>query len=570
MLRGSRVADVTRAGREFDKRCSVFGAGARTGSDKWWRALFEQLVAQGLLLPRTLTGGRTVTVFGVSPAGYAFLRGEATLDMVVPQEMLDEESGGGGASAKGKRVSATLSGAAARVCDALRAWRSARAVEDKKPAYVYFTDAVMEAVALAMPRTLQQLQAIPGLGHAKVQAIGAALLEVVAPHLGDVGAAASSAATGAEMVHHPPPGADGFTVSLSAEEESLFGELLAFRASLAQRLHMRPDHLVGEPALRLLTLRRPSALEGPYGLEGVPGVNAFLLLNHGRALLEACTGGAARRGLSPDAGRKAMELQEASRRAHLAASEAAALAAAASGAFNRGDAPAPGSLRLGIATMAPASGDSFSAAQQASYDSWTSGASLALVASSRTPKPIQTSAVMGHLLDAARAGRELDWGRLGSEIGIDAPGRFTLHQLLSAARAVRAAQPAGESVKLRAIRDMLPQGQADLIDAAQKGCTWDCIKFALALLECGVQVLDADGPQQPPLATLGAGDACGQKRARPESVQRADVLAFLRAHGAAGRAAIAAQLGEAGLDEALGVCAEDFEVYQDAGVWHCM
>jgi DNA helicase-2/ATP-dependent DNA helicase PcrA len=64
--------------------------------------------------------------------------------------------------------------------DLLRAWRLERAREREVPAYVIFTDATMEALADSMPRDVDELLAITGIGPDKVQRYGDDLLALLA------------------------------------------------------------------------------------------------------------------------------------------------------------------------------------------------------------------------------------------------------------------------------------------------------------------------------------------------------------------------------------------------------
>lgn len=64
--------------------------------------------------------------------------------------------------------------------EALREWRKAVAAGLGKPAFVVFTDATLEAVATADPDELEDLAGIPGIGKAKLERYGAALLRVMA------------------------------------------------------------------------------------------------------------------------------------------------------------------------------------------------------------------------------------------------------------------------------------------------------------------------------------------------------------------------------------------------------
>ena len=66
------------------------------------------------------------------------------------------------------------------VYDRLRAWRLERSRADSVPAYVVFTDATLEAVATRRPDRSSALVTIPGIGAAKVERYGDALLDLVA------------------------------------------------------------------------------------------------------------------------------------------------------------------------------------------------------------------------------------------------------------------------------------------------------------------------------------------------------------------------------------------------------
>lgn len=62
----------------------------------------------------------------------------------------------------------------------LRAWRLERAREREVPAYVIFTDATMEALAETLPRDVDELLAISGIGPDKIDRYGDALLALLA------------------------------------------------------------------------------------------------------------------------------------------------------------------------------------------------------------------------------------------------------------------------------------------------------------------------------------------------------------------------------------------------------
>ena len=572
VLRGSRGADIVKPGREFDKRAAVFGAG-RQKSEKWWRALFDAALADGLLAPRTITGGRNATVYGLSPKGRAALAAPPDTPMMMPasKEMLAEEAASG-SSAGGSPGGGAGGAACPALFEALRSWRSKKASDEKKPPYVYLTDVTLEAITAAKPRSLAALRGIPGVGPAKVDSYGDALLELV-EQFGDAPPSAGASGAAAAGPSAPPGG-----VALNAAEEALLAELVACRGALAARLKARPEHLLELPALRQLASRRPSQLVGPHGLEGVEGVNAFLLARCGAELLAALAAGASRHGLDLDAGKAAAERMAAERRARLEASNAAA--AATFGAMGMRSPPlqmmppraAPRALP-GAAPLGPAAA--------ASLEAWRGGASIVAIAAAKVdnfgvPKPAQPGTVLSHLLDAARAGVELDWARLARDAGLGAPAMFPPAQLAAAVASAAAATPPGETLKLRSVRDLLPAAQADALDAAKRGATWDAIKLVIAAAELGVDLTAAlqDGDGAPHDAADPAAHGSGHKRPREAEAfpagagaTREAVVAHCAANGGATRAELAAAFGEAGLDDAIGAAAESFELYDKGGRW---
>ena len=63
--------------------------------------------------------------------------------------------------------------------EALREWRRAEAARRAVPAFVVLHDRTLAAVAVARPATLSALSAIPGIGPAKLEAYGQALLDLL-------------------------------------------------------------------------------------------------------------------------------------------------------------------------------------------------------------------------------------------------------------------------------------------------------------------------------------------------------------------------------------------------------
>ena len=484
VLKGSKAKDIVKDGRQFDKKCSVFGAAATSKkSEKWWAALFEQCCVHGLLESKLNTGTFRYTSYAVSPSlGQAFLRSDEPWAITLPHDMVEEE----------------------------------------------------QAAGASMP-------------------------------------ARASTDAGAASVHGTPRDEDDAHADMAPAEDALLQDLLSWRTGVAQRLRLRPEHVVDEPTLRRVAHGRPSSISGPHMLEGIAGVNAYLLTHHGHDLIAAIKRGAAAHGLALDARKAALEKAAAERKARLEAMDAAAVGMRPAGAGGPG-------FYLGQATFVTGMPSALSPGQQASYDAWCRhpAASLEDVAMARqgiagAQKAVVPGTVLGHLLDAAAGGHPMDWTRLASWV-LCPPLTFQLPQLLSAVVAVTEALPSGERLKLKDVRARLPQAEADAIDAKRKGATWDAIRFVVAVHECGVQIEGGGGEGQP-MVVQGepAPSSDGHlKRPREAGVTPDEVLAVLRKESLT-REQLAAALGtDLGLDDALATCSDAVDIYANGDLWSCL
>jgi superfamily II DNA helicase RecQ len=69
---------------------------------------------------------------------------------------------------------------AAGVSDALRAWRIEQARRRGVAPFVILHDRTLDAIASSLPRSLEELHRLPGIGPAKLDAYGDTILSVVA------------------------------------------------------------------------------------------------------------------------------------------------------------------------------------------------------------------------------------------------------------------------------------------------------------------------------------------------------------------------------------------------------
>jgi ATP-dependent DNA helicase RecQ len=173
ILRGKVTEKVQQHGHE---RLSTFGIGAQLGESEW-RSLLRQLIARGAVW----VDGEHFNTLRLGEAARPLLKGEGEVRLRVQSAA---PKGVRNRSAERQRVvasEATLTLAAREALAALKAWRAEVAREHNRPAYVIFHDATLRAIAERQPATLADLQGIPGLGQAKLQAYGAEVLRIVNP-----------------------------------------------------------------------------------------------------------------------------------------------------------------------------------------------------------------------------------------------------------------------------------------------------------------------------------------------------------------------------------------------------
>ncbi|MFI7741594.1 DNA helicase RecQ [Kocuria rhizosphaericola] len=147
---------------------TTFGIGTEL-SDQEWRGVVRQLLAQGLLRVQG-----EYSVLALTEAAGEVLRGRKEVRLRREPERSK--------AARAPRTAAAppvLDEAQQELFQQLRAWRSTVAKEQGVPAYVVFNDATLAAVAQARPGSLGELRGISGVGDAKLERYGPAVLEVI-------------------------------------------------------------------------------------------------------------------------------------------------------------------------------------------------------------------------------------------------------------------------------------------------------------------------------------------------------------------------------------------------------
>jgi ATP-dependent DNA helicase RecQ len=168
ILRGKRT---DRVAQQRHDELATFGIGEDL-SDQEWRGVVRQLLARDLLA----TVGEYGTL-GLTEGSAEVLAGSRPVAMRREPERAARSSSR--SSSRSAGANAELEPAAAELFQALRAWRAGVAKEQGVPAYIVFGDATLRAVASAKPTSLGELDGISGIGAKKLDAYGAALVEVV-------------------------------------------------------------------------------------------------------------------------------------------------------------------------------------------------------------------------------------------------------------------------------------------------------------------------------------------------------------------------------------------------------
>jgi len=170
VLRGKRTERVN---VQRHDTLSVFGVGEDL-SEKMWRSVLRQLLAQGLLA----VDHEGYNTLMLTDASRAVLKGECKL--MLRQEPEGKKLRARASSAQKRAGEVLLAPDAQQRFTQLRAWRAAVARSHGVPAYVVLHDATLRDIATEQPQTLDALGRINGMGAHKLQAYGADILECVA------------------------------------------------------------------------------------------------------------------------------------------------------------------------------------------------------------------------------------------------------------------------------------------------------------------------------------------------------------------------------------------------------
>ena len=156
---------------------STFGVG-RELSPTAWRDLIDQLLFEGLLREDP-NDGRPLVGLGDADGVRAVYRGELKVLVRKQPEGLDAGARSGRSRKRTREAAAEVEAGNQPLYEALRAWRRQTAAEQGVPPYVIFHDKTLAEIALFRPATLSDLTMIGGVGQAKLDHYGQAVLRVV-------------------------------------------------------------------------------------------------------------------------------------------------------------------------------------------------------------------------------------------------------------------------------------------------------------------------------------------------------------------------------------------------------
>jgi ATP-dependent DNA helicase RecQ len=169
LLRGKNTDKMKQFGHDS---LPTFGVGADM-DDMGWRSVFRQLLAGGLLEADAQAYGALKLTDEARPV----LKGETCLTL--RRHAVRTKSKAVKKTREKVGTGATIAASDSPLFDALRGWRADKAREQGVPAYVILHDRTLHELATLRPQSLTALLDVPGIGLAKAERYGEALLELL-------------------------------------------------------------------------------------------------------------------------------------------------------------------------------------------------------------------------------------------------------------------------------------------------------------------------------------------------------------------------------------------------------
>ena len=155
---------------------AVFALGADL-DENTWRGVFRQLIALGLARPDHSAYG----ALKLTEASRPVLRGEQIVELrpIAGANRSVKTGSRSGKQPRQKTAAVALDDVAGALLARLKAWRADQARAQGVPAYVILHDAALSAIAGHRPHDLDALAQVHGIGAAKLQRYGTALLAII-------------------------------------------------------------------------------------------------------------------------------------------------------------------------------------------------------------------------------------------------------------------------------------------------------------------------------------------------------------------------------------------------------
>jgi ATP-dependent DNA helicase RecQ len=162
----------------FETGLSTFGVG-KEFSPAGWRDLIDQLLFEGLVREDP-NDGRPLLGLGDAEAVRAVYRGERSVQLRRAPEAHDPTTRSGRPRRRRGGEPLGVLETDMSLFDALRAWRREEAARQSVPPYVIFHDRTLAEIARIRPASPGALTSVGGVGQAKLDRYGGAVLAVVA------------------------------------------------------------------------------------------------------------------------------------------------------------------------------------------------------------------------------------------------------------------------------------------------------------------------------------------------------------------------------------------------------
>jgi len=168
-IAGYLIGEKSRQVTKYDWQTrKEFGA-LRDRNEVWVRRLLRRFIAAGLIAIEVEHATMRITRRAAE-----VIAGTRENTVRMPPVVLSAARGGAPAG--------SLNGDEMALFERLRQWRLARATADGVPAYTVCQDATLRAIAAVRPSSPEALLEISGMGPARVERYGAAMLEVLGTH----------------------------------------------------------------------------------------------------------------------------------------------------------------------------------------------------------------------------------------------------------------------------------------------------------------------------------------------------------------------------------------------------